>query len=173
MFSRATRALTLDRRPFTEAFFDSDAPADAAILVSFVAAATYLGLLLRGVYGSFGLPELLQVVLSGVISWLIMGFATWFVATRMFKSSGRPQTMIALQGLAVLPLLLWIFPDLFSGLVWAVGFIWYVAILVVATREASELKTRDAAVAVLIGAALVILIQTLLRVPFALIGGVF
>ena len=172
MFSRAGRAAVFDRRAFTDAFFDSDAPADAAILVSLVSAATYVGILLR-IGGGFSLPGLLQQVIGGVVGWLLLGFATWFVATRLFKSGGRPQTMIALQGLAVLPLLLDVFGDLFNGLVGAVALIWYLVILVVATREASELKTRDAAVSVLIGFAVVAIFRAILGVPFAFFGALF
>ena len=169
MFSRAGRALALNRKPFTEAFFDDDSPADAAILVSIVAAATYAGLLVRGFVGGFQLTELLQFVIAGVVSWLILGFATWFVATRLFKSSGRPQTMIALQGLAVLPLIL----DIFGQIVGSIGLVWYLAILVVGTREATELRTRDAAVSVLIGFAVAALFRAILRVPFAFFGSLF
>ena len=172
MFSRAGRAAALDRRAFNEAFFDSDAPADAAILVAFVAAATYVGDVLLG-GGGFQIFGLMREVIGGVVSWLILGFATWFVATRLFKSDGRPQTMIALQGLAVLPLLLEIVGSELSGLVGAVGLVWYLVILVLATREASELKTRDAAASVLIGFAVAALFRALLGVPFAFFGAFF
>ena len=169
MFSRAGRALTLKREPFTEAFFDSDSAADAAILVSFVAAATYFGWLLLGTFGAFNLLDLFSVVISGVVSWLILGFATWFVATRLFNGSGRPQTMIALQGLAVLPLLL----EILGQIAGSVGLIWYLVILVVGTREATDLDTKNAAVSVLIGFAVAALFRALIGVPFAVFGGLF
>ena len=169
MFSRAGRALTLNRTPFTEAFFDSDSAADAAILVSFVSVATYVGWLLTGIFGSFGLLDLFSVVISGVVSWLILGFATWFVATRLFNGSGRPQTMIALQGLAVLPLLL----EIFGQIAGSVGLVWYLVILVVATREATDLDTKNAAVSVLIGFAIAALFRALIGIPFAIFGSLF
>lgn len=169
MFSRAGRALTLKREPFTEAFFDSDSAADAAILVSFVAAATYVGWLLTGALASFSVLSLFSVVIGGVVSWLILGFATWFVATRLFKSSGRPQTMIALQGLAVLPLLL----DIFGPIAGSVGLIWYLVVLVVGTREATDLPIKNAAVSVLIGFALVVLFRVVFRTAFGVAGGLF
>jgi hypothetical protein len=46
-------------------------------------------------------------------------------------------------------------------------------ILVVATKEAAELKTRDAVVSVLIGFALVVIFRTLLGVPFAAFNALF
>ena len=160
----------LDRKPFTEAFFDGDSAADAAILVSIVAGVTYVGsLVLNGVIGLFDFPTLLQVVIAGVVSWLVLGFATWFAATRLFQSTAKPQTMIALQGLAVLPLVL----ELFGQLGGVVGLIWYLVILVVGTREAAGIDTRNAAVSVLIGFAIAAIFRTLLGVPFAVFGALF
>ena len=52
MFSRAGRAAVLDRRPFTEAFFDGDAMADAAIVVSLTAVGRYLIGVLIGDFAS-------------------------------------------------------------------------------------------------------------------------
>ena len=176
MLSRAGRAAMFDRKAFTEAYFDSDAMADSAIIVAGVGAITYVGALLsHGALAFFQITGLFQVLIASVTSWLILGFATWFAATRLFGSSGRPQTLIAMQGLAVLPLLLEIVGDRAAGfglgdLAAAVGLVWYLVILVVATREGAEISTRYAAVSVLIGFAAAVLIRLLLRVPFAVFG---
>jgi hypothetical protein len=170
MFSRAGRAALLDRKPFTEAFFDGDSAADAAILVATVSSVTYVGsLLVNGAIGLFSFPTLLQVVIAGVVSWLVLGFATWFAATKLFQSTGKPQTMIALQGLAVLPLVL----ELFGQIGGVVGLIWYLVILVVGTREAAGIETRNASVSVLIGLAVAVIFRALLGVPFAVFGALF
>ena len=50
---------------------------------------------------------------------------------RLFQSTGRPQTFIALQGLAVLPLVL----ELFGRIGGAIGLIWYLVVLVVRARR--------------------------------------
>jgi hypothetical protein len=170
MFTRAGRAAILDRKAFTEAFFDGDAAADGAIIVALVGATTYLGTLLRlGAFDFFSIARLFQSVIAAVISWLILAFATWFVATRLFRSTSRPQSMIAMHGLAPLPLILEIFGSLVGGL----GLIWYLVILVLATQEAAELKIKDAAVSVLIGFAAAALLRALIGVPFAVLGGLF
>jgi hypothetical protein len=170
MFSRAGRASLLDRKAFTEAFFDGDAPADAAILVSIVAAVSYVGTLLwLGVLGAFSIADLFQIVLAGVVSWLVLGFATWFVANRLFGASSRPQTIIGLQGLAVLPLIL----EAFGSVAGGIGLVWYLVILVVGTREATDLSMRNAAVSVLIGFAVAVLIRALLSVPYAAFNALF
>lgn len=159
----------LRRRPFTEAFFDGDSTADAALLVGLVGAVTYLGLVVRGVI-PLAVTGLFRVILAAVTSWLIVGFATWLAATKLFDGHGMPQTMLALQGLAVLPLLL----DMFgSNLLGGLGLIWYLAILVVATREASNLEAKKAVVSVVIGLAAAALIRALLDVPFAAFDRLF
>lgn len=165
MFTRAARAAIFDKKAFTEAFFDDDAMADGAIVVAMVGAVTYLGVLLwHGVMNAFSITGLIQVVLASVASWLVLGFATWFVATRMFKSSGRPQTLVAMHGLAPLPLLL----EIFGAPISWIGLVWYLAILVVATKEVTDLDYKFSAVSVLIGFALAALVRALFQVPFAL-----
>lgn len=169
MFTRAGRAAIFDQKVFTEAFFDDDSMADAAIIVALVGAVTYVGFLALSSFGRFDLTGLIQVVLYSVVSWLILGFATWFAASRLFQGGGRPQTLIALQGLAVLPLLAEIFGDPIS---W-VGLIWYVAILVIATKQASDLPYKEAGVSVLIGFAAAFVVRLLLGAPFALLSQAF
>lgn len=163
MMTRAGRAAILDRKVFTEVFFDDDAMADAAIVVSVVGAVTYIGALLWvGALGDFVLVVLLQFVLVSVAMWLILGFATWFAASRLFGATNRPQTLIAMQGMAVAPLLL----EIFGGLLATAGLIWYLVVLVVATEEGTDLTLRNAAVSVLIGFAAAAVIRALLGVPF-------
>ena len=168
MFTRAGRAAILDRKAYTEAFFDGDAAADGAIIVALVGAVTYVGWWLRGIV-QLSITGLFSVLIASIVSWLILALATWFVATRLFGSSNRPQTMLAMHGLAPLPLVL----EIIGGLVAGLGLIWYLVILVLATQEASDLKMRDAAVSVLIGFAAAALIRLLMGVPFAVLGGLF
>jgi hypothetical protein len=170
MFIRAGRAALFDRRAFTEAFFDDDAMADGAIVVAVVGAVSYVGILAWfGVLGRFDIVGLLQSLIFSVASWLILGLATGFAASRLFGSSARYQTVIAMQGLAVLPLLLEIFG---SPISW-IGLVWYLAVLVIATKEATELDYKFAGVAVLIGFAVAAVVRLLIGAPFGLFSGVF
>lgn len=164
------RAAVLDKRAFTEAFFDDDAMADGAVLVSLVGVIVYLGILLwLGRLGAFSIFSMLRLVIGEVASWLILGFATWFAATRLFGSSNRAQTLIAMHGLAVLPLIL----SIFGGLAAVIALVWYLVVLVVATREGTDLEIRNAAVSVLIGFAASVVIRALLGVPFIALGALF
>ena len=170
MFTKAGRAAIFDRSVYTEAFFDDDTMADGALVVAAVGALTYLGILVRfGRLGAFSVTDLFAVLIGSIASWLILGFATWFAATRLFNASTRPQTLIGLQGLAALPLLL----DILGSPISWIGFLWYLAVLVLATKEGAELDFRTASVVVLIGAAAAALVRALLGVPFGLLSGVF
>lgn len=170
MLTRAGRAAIFDRRAFTEAFFDDDAMADGALIVALVGGVTYLGVLIwNGALRLFGVTGLLQALIYSVASWLILGFATWFAATRLFGSTNRYQTLIAMQGLATLPLLL----EMFGQPVSWVGVAWYLGVVVVGTKEASDLDYKKAALAVLIGFAVTAVVRLFLRAPFGLFSSVF
>jgi len=170
MLNRAGRAAFFDKKVYTEAFFDDDAMADGAIVVALTGAASYLGVLLwSGALGRFDLFGLIQAVIYSVVSWLILGFATWFAATRLFGSSNRYQTLIALQGLAVLPLLLEIFDTPLS----LVGVVWYLAVLVFATKEGSDLPYKEAGLSVLIGFAVAAVVRLLMGASFGLFSTLF
>jgi hypothetical protein len=168
ILTRAGRAAIFDRKVYTEAFFDNDAMADGAIVVAGVGAFTYFALLARlRDFAAFDFTVLLQFLIAAVTSWLILGFATWFAANRLFQGSGRPQTLLAMQGLAPLPLLL---EAVGSPISW-LGVIWYLALLVVATKEGTDLDYKFSAVSVLIGFAAAFLVRALLGVPFAVFSG--
>jgi hypothetical protein len=170
MLTRAGRAAIFDRRAFTEAFFDDDAMADGALIVAGVGAIWYVGILAwGGALGRFDVVGLLQSLIYSVATWLVLGFATWFAATRLFGATNRYQTLIAMQGLAVLPLLLEIFGQPISWL----GLVWYLAVLVLATKEATDLDYRFAGLSVLIGFAITFLVRLLLGAPFGLLSSVF
>ena len=170
MLTRAGRASIFDRRAFTEAFFDDDAMADGALIVAGVGAVVYIGVLAwNGVLGAFDIIGLIQALIYSVASWLILGFATWFAATRLFGATNRYQTLIAMQGLAVLPLVL----EIFGSPVSWIGVGWYLAVLVMATREATDLDLKFSGVSVLIGFAVAAVVRLLLGASFGLFSSVF
>lgn len=170
MLSRAGRAAIFDRQAFTEAFFDDDAMADGALVVAGVGAIWYVGVLIWvGALERFDLIGLLQSLIFSVVTWLILGFATWFAASRLFGANNRYQTLLAVHGLAVLPLVLEIFGSPVSWL----GLVWYLAVLVIATKEATDLDYKLAGVSVLIGFAIAFVVRLILRAPFGLLSTVF
>ncbi len=169
IFNRLFRASLFQRDAFREAYFDNDASADGAITVSLVAAATYFGLLASSAL-TFSVTGLLAWVIGGVTSWLILAFATWGVARYFFNSMARPQIMVGVHGLAVLPLVLDVFDNQVIG---ALGLVWYIALLVIGTREVTDLDIKKSGVSVLIGFAAAVLVRALLNVPFAAFSSIF
>lgn len=174
IISRAVRGAMLDRRAFSEVFWDDDATADGVIVVALVAVASFLIFALtRASVSLSSIPALLQTAISAVASWLILAAATWFAATRLFKTGGGIQTMMATHGLAYVPTIAFAIP---FALAPVVGIVWYVAALTRATQEASSTSTRTAFLAVLVGFAFMLIVQALFRLPFtaaAALGGLF
>lgn len=166
---RAARASILDRRAHTELFFDSDATADAVLLVAAIHSVVYVGTSIWSPLVAFSVTNLLSAVIYGLIEWLILAAATWFVATRLFEGSGGIQTLMRLHGHCELPLLL----GIVGGYGTIAGLVWSVAAKVVATREGVSLNLVKSFAAVLLGFVLVILIRLILRLPFAAFGGLF
>lgn len=172
IFGRAWRGALLKQRAFQEVYWDNDATADGVIVVAavqvvlFVAAVGFdaIGV---GQSAAFDvnrlLPGLLGAVIYGVAGWLILAAITWVAATKLFKQHGSIQTMMAMHGLAYLPLLATLIPFAYADVL---AIIWYLVVVVVATKEAVETDTKYAALSVLVGyAALAILAS--------IFGGVF
>lgn len=175
---RSVRMAIFDRKVNTELFFDSDATADAVLLVSGISAVVYLGVVVRGPFG-FSLTGLLESVIFSLIAWLILAAGTWVAATKLFQGSGQIQTMMRLHGHAELPLLLVVIPPLQSdaeiirSLPAVVGLVWSLAAKVPATSETSSLDTAKAVAAVLVGLALVVLLRLIFRLPFLAFSALF
>lgn len=163
------RASILDRRAHTELFFDSDATADAVLLVAAINAVVYFGLVLRIGFSALSLTGLLETVIFGLIGWLILAAATWLLATKLFEGSGQLQTMMRLHGHCELPLLLGVIGPIGS----IVGLIWSAAAKVVATSEGASVDLLKSVAAVLLGYALVILVRLIFRLPFMALGALF
>lgn len=159
---RAFRATIFDRKVHRELFFDSDATADAVLLVAAISAVSYLGLIVRVGVGAFSVTGLFEVVIGGLVGWLILAGGTWLAATKLLAGSGQLQTMMRLHGHCELPLLLAVLGPVGA----AVGLVWSAAAKVPATGESASLDTVKSVAAVLVGFALVVLLQLIFRLPF-------
>jgi hypothetical protein len=166
---RAVRAALFDRKVHTELFFDSNATADAVLLVAAISAVTYLDVLLSVGFTAFSLAGLLETVIGGLVAWLILAAGTWVAAAKLLDGGGQIQTMMRLHGHAELPLLLVVLGP------WGalVGYVWSLAAKVVATREAASLDLPKAVAAILIGVVLVVIVQLLFSLPFRAFSAIF
>lgn len=158
---RAARLAGFDRRVATELMFDSSAMGDAVLLVAAVHLSIGLVVSIRG--GFFDIVALLTAAIYGVAGWLILSFAIWLMGTRVLKGTGDLQALMRAAGFGTLPLLLAVI-----SLGW-VGTLWHLGILVVVAAVVLGLQWKEAAGAVLLGAALVVLVQLLFRAPFLLL----
>lgn len=166
---RAVRSAIFDRKVNTELFFDSDATADAVLLVAGIGGVVYFGAVARVGLGAFSITGLLEAVIYAVVGWLILAVGTWVAATKLFDGNGQMQTMMRLHGHAELPMLL----ALFGGIIGTLGLAWSLAAKVPATAEAGSLDTMKSVAAVLVGFALVVIVRLLFRLPFMALSSLF
>lgn len=165
---RAVRAAIFDRKVQRDLFFDADATADAVLLVSAIGAVVYLGLVVRVGFFAFSVTGILEAVIGSLVGWLILAAGTWLAATKLLAGAGQLQTMMRMHGHCELPLVL----AAFGPVPATVGLVWSAAAKVVATGEASSLDTVKSVAAVLVGFALVVLIQLVFQLPFLALDSV-
>jgi hypothetical protein len=160
IFSRALRGSMFGKKAFEHAYWDDDATADGVILVASVSAVSFLiRAILSGGLGTGAVLGLLGAAVSGVAGWLILAACVWVASTKIFKTGGGLQTMMAAHGLAYLPLILTAVP---IPLVGAAAVVWYLAVLVVATRATTDSSLKLAVLSVLVGYAVLVLLSALL-----------
>lgn len=129
---RAAQAALFRRGAFFDISLDHRATADAALLVSGVAAARYLWYVLAG--WGFSVRLLLSLVINAAMVWIMFAGLTLLVGKLVCPSETRMTTIMRLQGFCYLPLLLTpVNPALAVA-----GRVWFAAVLVVATAEALE-----------------------------------
>ncbi len=170
IFSRALRGCVLDKKAFDQVFWDDDATADGVILVAVVSAVGFLiSAVLAGGLGAGIVLGILGAMVSGVAGWLILAACVWVASTKIFKTGGGIQTMMATHGLAYLPLVL---VPVGIRLLSVAAIVWYLVVLVVATRSATESDQKTAALSVLIGYAVLVLLAAVLRgITFTAVSG--
>lgn len=160
IFSRALRGAMFDKKAFEHAYWDDDATADGVILVATVSAVAFvIQAVLSAGLGTGAILGFLGAAISGVAQWLILAACVWVASTKIFKSGGGLQTMMAAHGLAYLPLLLTAVPIVLVGMA---AVLWYLAVLVVATRATTESNLKIAVLSVLVGYAILVLLSAIL-----------
>ncbi len=161
---RALRISTFDRPTARNLIFDSDATGDAVLLVAAIEGVITLGAMLLG--GGFNLILLIQSMILGIAGWLVLSAATWFMGTRLLKGSGQIEAMFRVTGFGRLPLLLGLGAAFgFQALNW-IGFVWHLAVVVMAAGVVLGLELKEALAAMVLGAALVLVIQLIFRAAF-------
>jgi hypothetical protein len=157
---RALRLALFDRRVATELMFDRAAIGDAVLLVAGLQIVISLVRMVRG--GGLDLVGLIAGALYAVVGWLILSFAIWLMGTKLLGGSGDPQSVMRVSGFGVLPTVLALAGS--AGALLGLG--WRLAILVLVVTVVLGLGLKESVAAVVLGGALVVLLQLIFRAPF-------
>lgn len=158
MLDRLMRAARLDRKLYTEIFFDAAATGDAVLLVAGIYAVLYLALAIGSASVGFSVIGFIGVMLSGLIGWLIVSGGLWLAGTKLFEASARGATVIRLAGFSHAPLAILIVApfvgSVLSDVVVAAALIWFVAAIAAAARVLFDFDTQRSVASALLAVAL-------------------
>lgn len=157
MLDRIMRAARLDKRLYTELFFDAAATGDAVLLVAGIYGALYLALVI-GADLTFGVIGFIGILLSGLIGWLIVSGGLWLAGTKLFEGSARGATVVRLTGFSHVPLAVLVLApfvgSVLSDVVVALALIWFVAAIAAAARVLFDFDTQKSVASALLAVAL-------------------
>jgi len=157
LLTQMFRAARLDKKLYTELFFDSYATGNAVLSVALVYALLYL-VIVAGSIARFDLIGLLWFMLGGLVGWLVLSGGLWLAATKLFDGHGAGATAVRLTGFSHTPLLLLIaaffVPSGIVQVVIVVALVWFGATLAVAARALFDLELRPAALSALMAIAI-------------------
>ena len=157
LLTQMFRAARLDKKLYTELFFDSYATGNAVLAVALVYGLLYLSIIV-GSIARFDLIGLLWFMLGGLVGWLVLSGGLWLAATKVFDGQGAGATAVRLTGFSHTPLLLLIaaffVPSGIVQLVIVAALVWFGATLAVAAQALFDLDLRPAALSALIAIAI-------------------
>ena len=164
VFSRLLQTLKLDRDAFVWMEFNDRATGDGALLVGITSILLALGQ--GGSIGDLLNPiNLVTIVLSGFILWLIYTAAVYLIAKFLLDGHGTFATVFRITGFAFPTLLLMIAANvLFNNtfLIVATGGAWFVVIVAFGLIYTADLARERAFVAAIGGWVAYIIIQSIL-----------
>lgn len=157
LFNQMIRAARLDKKLYTELFFDSYATGNAVLAVALVYAVIYVGII-AGSAVRFDLIRLLWFLLGGLVGWLVVGGGLWLAATKLFNGHGAGATSVRLTGFSHTPLVLLVaafyVPSGLAQLIIVVALVWFGATLAVAAQAMFDLDMRQSALSALMAIAI-------------------
>jgi hypothetical protein len=157
LFNQMLRAARLDKKLYTELFFDSYATGNSVLTVALVYGAIYLGLI-AGTTIRFDLIRLLWFMLGGLVGWLVVAGGLWLAGTKLFGGHGTGATAVRLTGFSHTPLLLLVgaffVPSGIVQVIIFVSLVWFGATLAVAAQAMFDLDLRQSALSALVAIAI-------------------
>jgi hypothetical protein len=166
LLERAIGAARLDTAVYEEVEHDPTALGQALTVVVIASIATGIGSAAAGADGGIG--GLVMGVLISLVAWFVWALITWLVGTRVLPSAQTQADLgqlLRALGFAAAPGVIGILGilPLIGGLVLFVAWIWQLAAMVVAVRQALDYESTGRAVGVcLIGFVAYVLIAFVL-----------
>jgi hypothetical protein len=162
---RIVGVLRLVPPTYREIARDTSATTQAMAVVALAAVAAAIGGSGDGIKGIIG------GAVGAVISWVIVGVATWFVGTKFLGADdigGGPGRTLRTTGFAKAPQFLLIlgFIPILGAIVALVAWVWGLITGVLAVREALGMTTAKAIITIIVAAVLLVIVAFI----FALFG---
>lgn len=170
---RIVGAARLDVKTYEEVEGDQTALPQAMAVVVLSALAAGIGASM-----SFGIRGLIGMTVVSLVAWLIWAALTWVIGTKlmpeptthadlgqMLRTIGFAATPGLASVLGIVPILGWIVPFI----VW----VWSIAAMVVAVRQALDYSSTGRAIAVCLIGWVANVILTILMLPFVGLGSMF
>jgi hypothetical protein len=144
---RVVGAARLDAKVYEEVEADPTAMGQAMAVVGAAALASGIGSISAGVTGA------VAAVVAGIVGWFLWAVVTWLIGTKLLPEPGTSADlgqMLRTIGFSAAPGLLNVLGivPLLGWLVWLVAFVWQLAAMVVAVRQALDYTSTGRAVLV-------------------------
>lgn len=164
ILTRLLQTVRLERDAYVWMDFNDRATGDAFILVLI----TQVLLLLGGGSSLFGLLsdpiDLVRVLLSTLVFWLVMSGLTYAAARFLFQGGGAYATFLRFTGFAFPTLLLLLATERlipFGFLAFVVGAAWFLAIIAYGVHYVSDLDLAKSAACAVLGLAGWVVVQSI------------
>lgn len=171
---RIRGALMLDARTYREVEQDTNATGQSALTVALAALASGIG----AIVGQGWLPNVVGVVISSVLQWIVFSIVAYFVGASLFsheRTSVTPGQVLRTIGFAQAPkffAILGIIPIL-GWIVGLVVFVWFIAAAIVALREAFEFDTGRAIATGIVALIGILIVDIILGIVFGISSALF
>ncbi len=183
MIQRMIGAALFNRHTYEEIEADQGALGQAVVVVLLVTLCGIIGGIIGGLFEgeSLGLGILLGIIsgfVFGVVRWAIWVSVMYLVGGKMLRTGHTETTWSEVGrvvGFAYSPgvLSLFTFVPVVGGLFWLVGFVWQVAAVVVAVRQAMDFQSTGRAIGVVLLSAVIAVIPLIIVaiIQLAIFGG--
>ena len=185
LVNRMIRAAMLDTSLYEEVEHDQSATSQAMQVVLIVALASGIGSALSELFDGDlwgAASSLVAGAIVAVLGWLLWAFVTYIIGTGVFNGTATYGEMLRTLGFAqsakilllVAGILGWI--PLLGGIIWFIVQVWVLLAVIIAIRQALDVKTIGAVTTAIIGWVILLVAQLLASMfglGFVFLGSLF